>query len=52
MPPNDEKTLPVCPFLKAVANGFKVVCMTDRCAWWVEEAKICAVLGIAKELAS
>jgi len=35
----------LCPM-----SGFKSLCRGEKCAWWVEEAKTCAILVIAKEL--
>jgi len=33
----------LCPLLK-------MVCRKEKCAWWVEERKACAILVIAKNL--
>lgn len=38
----------LCPFRFNVAAGNSVVCLSNRCAFWICESKECAVVKIAK----
>ncbi len=39
-------SIPVCPMLSA-SGGVDMVCMQEKCAWYMKSSKLCAVYIIA-----
>ena len=44
------KEIPFCPIRSQVTISIGALCWQDRCAWWVQETGMCAVLNISLNL--
>lgn len=40
-----KTTIPVCPLMSA-GNEIPVVCVQEKCAWYIESLKICSIYMI------
>jgi len=40
----------ICPLSNA-GEGGAIICQREKCAWWIEDKKRCAIVELAEQLA-
>ena len=43
---NINNSIPICPMLSS-GSGHDMVCMQEKCAWYMKNSKLCAIYVVA-----